>query len=92
MKYNHLVLISALVPNILSTMEIERASSLEKIIKCIYRVKTHTTSDQLNNNHNTPDKLAHQDVALDPDTNKQTPSKNSPRKDTLIKQRSFEHY
>lgn len=95
MKYNYLLLISALVPVILSTMEIKRSSSLTKeaLTKWIYREKTVITiSDQPNNSHDVSIESTDQDNTSNINDTTENTNEKSPRKDQLTKQKSFERY
>lgn len=98
MKYKHLLLTSALVPSILSAIEIKRSFSITKktLTEWVYREKTTITfPGQLNYNNNDNDdsaKTADEKISLDTHNGTEETDKYSSRKHSLEKQPSFERH
>jgi len=94
MKYNHLLMLSTIIPVILSTMEIKRTSSVTKeatkaaLTKLIYREKTVITVTNQPDSHDTSIESIDQDVELGIDNTKET-NKDNPKKNKLTKQLSY---
>jgi hypothetical protein len=92
MKYNHLLIISLIIPSIISGMGFKRTSSVTKtttkaaLAKLICHEKTVITAAHQPNSHDVSIESTDQDFELGIDNTHEI----SPRKNKLIKQASFE--